>query len=331
MRVKWHGVVSDVRELNGGGPQGGTFGIWEYLSQSNDNADCISESDRFKFVDDLTFLEIIHLLSVGIASYNVRSHVPSNVATHNQIIPAKNLKSQTQLLEINKWTQKMKMRLNENKTKNMIFNYSKKNQFTTNLSVNGEEIELVEETKLLGTYITKDLKWNKNTKELVKNGYKRMQLLNRAASFTSNIEDLKSIYLTYVRSAIEQSAVVWHSSLSGKNRRDLERVQKSALRVILKNNYTSYKRGLRQLNLMTLDKRREELCLKFAKKCLKNDKVRNLFPKNKTNHRMKKRKVKLFKTNRTNTQRYRRSAIPYMQELLNKENAEKQMLLKEEM
>ena len=82
---------------------------------------------------------------------------------------------------------------------------------------------------------------------------------------------------------------------------------------------------------MTLDKRREELCLKFAKKCLKNDKVRNLFPKNKTNHRMKKRKVKLFKTNRTNTQRYRRSAIPYMQELLNKENAEKQMLLKEEM
>ena len=88
MRVKWHGVVSDFRELNGGGPQGGTFGIWEYLSQSNDSADCISESDRFKFVDDLTFLEIIHLLSVGIATYNIRAHVLSNVATHNQIIPA---------------------------------------------------------------------------------------------------------------------------------------------------------------------------------------------------------------------------------------------------
>ena len=126
MRVKWHGVVSDFRELNGGGPQGGTFGIWEYLSQSNDSADCISESDRFKFVDDLTFLEIIHLLSVGIATYNIRAHVPSNVATHNQIIPAENLKSQKQLHEINQWTHKMKMKLNESKTKNMIFKYSKK-------------------------------------------------------------------------------------------------------------------------------------------------------------------------------------------------------------
>ena len=43
---------------------------------------------------------------------------------------------------------------------------------------------------------------------------------------------------------------------------------------------------------------------------------------------MKKRKVKLFKTN---TQRYKKSAIPYMQELLNKENAEKTMILKGEM
>ena len=74
MKVKWHGVMSAIRELKGGGPQGSTFGLWEYLSQSNDNADSVSESDRFKFVDDLTFLEIIHLLSI--ASYNVRAHVP---------------------------------------------------------------------------------------------------------------------------------------------------------------------------------------------------------------------------------------------------------------
>ena len=86
------------------------FGIWEYLSQSNDNANCISES--FKFVDDLSFLEIINLLSVGIASYNVRAHVPSDVLVNNQVIPAKNLKTQDQLRVINDWTKKKKMRLN---------------------------------------------------------------------------------------------------------------------------------------------------------------------------------------------------------------------------
>ena len=41
MVVRWHGETSSVRKLNGGGPQGATFGIWEYLGQSNDSADCV--------------------------------------------------------------------------------------------------------------------------------------------------------------------------------------------------------------------------------------------------------------------------------------------------
>ena len=71
MRVKWKGHLSNIRELNGGGPQGSSFGIWEYLSQSNDNADFVSPEDRFKFVDDLSFIEVINLLSVGLASFNI--------------------------------------------------------------------------------------------------------------------------------------------------------------------------------------------------------------------------------------------------------------------
>ena len=37
MSVKWKGIYSYARHLNGGGPQGGTLGILEYLCQSNDN------------------------------------------------------------------------------------------------------------------------------------------------------------------------------------------------------------------------------------------------------------------------------------------------------
>ena len=61
-------------------------------------------SERFKFVDYLTVLEIIDLLTVGITSYNIKSHVPSDIPIHNQYIPAGNLKSQYYLDEINKWT-----------------------------------------------------------------------------------------------------------------------------------------------------------------------------------------------------------------------------------
>ena len=317
MQVKWHGEMSNVRELKGGGPQGSTFGLWEYLSQSNDNANCLDESERFKFVDDLTFLEVIYLLNVGLATYNVRQHIPSDIPSHNQIIPAVNLKSQQHLHIINNWTKKNKMKLNEKKTKNMIFNFTKKYQFTTKLSVNNQPIEIVKETKLLGTFLTDDLKWDKNTSEIVKKAFKRMQILNRASSFTSSRQDLKKIYLIYIRSILEQSAVVWHSSLTSKNRRDLERVQKVAVKVILGNSYSSYKNGLDKLNIQTLSERREQICFRFAKKSLKNDKARSMFQKSKTEHCMKKRKTQKYKIRLAKTKRFKKSAIPYMVKLLN--------------
>ena len=124
LKVKWHGQLSSERNLKGGGPQGSSFGLWEYLSQSNDNA----EEKRFKFVDDLSFLEIIFLLNIGLETYNIRNHVPSDVPTHNQVIPSNKLQSQYQLEKINQWTEEKKMKLNIKKTKTMLFNFSKKKQ-----------------------------------------------------------------------------------------------------------------------------------------------------------------------------------------------------------
>ena len=169
----------------------------------------------------------------------------------------------------------------------MIFNFSKKNQFITKLSVNDNNLEVVEETKLLGTVLTNNLSWNRNTEELVKRGFRRMNLLFKAAKFTNSKEDLKAIYLTYIRSIIEQSSVVWHSSLTKRNINDLERVQKAAAKVIMGKNYTTYKNALQFLRIDNLDKRREKLCLSFAKNCLKNEKVKDMFPLHKSKHQMK--------------------------------------------
>ena len=109
MTVKWHGCLSSKRNLNGGGPAGSNLGLLEYLSQSNNSADIVSPEDRFKFVDDLTILEIINLLTVGISSFNLKGQVPNDIPTHNQYINPLNLKSQGYLNEINQWTVQNKM------------------------------------------------------------------------------------------------------------------------------------------------------------------------------------------------------------------------------
>ena len=74
----------------------------------------------------------------------------------------------------------------------MIFNMSKKHQFTTNLHLNNQELEIIDESKLLGLWITSDLKWNLNTKKIVQGANMRMKLLQTAAKYTSSIGDLKS-------------------------------------------------------------------------------------------------------------------------------------------
>ena len=79
------------------------------------------------------------------------------------------------------------------------------------------------------------------------------------------------IYKTYIRSVVEQSSVVWSSSLTQKNKRELERVQKVAVRLINKSELP-YEENLKLLNMETLNVRRQILSERFAEKCLKNKK-----------------------------------------------------------
>ena len=129
------------------------------------------------------------------------------------------------------------MKLNPKKCKNLIFNFTHNNQFTTALKINNHEVETVNEAKLLGQIINDDLKWERNIDEVVKNSNKRLRILHEASKFTGKISDLKMIYTMYIRSKLDSSSVVWHSSLNEKENNSLERCQKAAVKVILKNNY----------------------------------------------------------------------------------------------
>ena len=55
-----------------------------------------------------SFIEVIYLLNVGLASYNIQAHVPSDIPEHNQIIPNEHLASQKHLSKINEWTKAKK-------------------------------------------------------------------------------------------------------------------------------------------------------------------------------------------------------------------------------
>ena len=170
---------------------------------------------------------------IGLTSYNTKFQVPNDIHMSNNFIPKENLKSQSHLNKIEEWTDRQKMKLNTDKTKCMIFNFTRSKQFSTRLTLKNTQLETVKEMKLLGTIITDDLKWNKNTTFLVKKAYARMELLRRIKNFTKSTNDKLQIYKTFIRNQVEQFCVVWGSNISKKNERDIERGQKIAVNLIL--------------------------------------------------------------------------------------------------
>ena len=124
------------------------------------------------------------------------------------------------------------MVINDNKSKTMILNYTNKYQFTTRLCIDDKVLEVMNHARLLGTIICDDLSWDLNPANLVKKANARLELLRKVASFGTGHGELKDIYILFIRSHLEQSSVVWHSSLTENNINDLERVQKTALKII---------------------------------------------------------------------------------------------------
>ena len=121
-----------MRRINGEGPQGSLWGI---LSQSNDNTNFLDAQKKFKFIDDLSILELINLLSIGLSSCNWKTSVASDIPENGFILPSENLKSQIYLkYEITKWTKQNKMQLNAKKACGMIFNFTKNVQFTSRVN-----------------------------------------------------------------------------------------------------------------------------------------------------------------------------------------------------
>ena len=123
-----------------------------------------------------------------------------------------------------------------------------------------------------------------------------------------------NIYLMYIRSILEQSCVVWHHSITKEENEDLEKVQGVACKIRLQEDYLAYEQALEDLGIQLLSVRRDAMCLSFAKKCTKLDKVKNFFPLNTD----KKNKDK-YQVQFASTSRLLKSAIPQLQRALNRD------------
>ena len=198
----------------------------------------------------------------------------------------------------------------------MIFNTSKKYDFPPEFSFkNGEGLEVVDKTSLMGVYITSDLRWHENTKNIYMKAMKRMWLLRRLKLASVEPQFLIDFFVKEIRILAEHGVAIWNSGLTLAQVNMLEKIQKVALRIILGDTYLSYDKARAQFNLKLLSERRLELCTNFALKLFES-KHRETFYTT-TDSMMTTRHRNILVENFTNTRKCYLAPHNYLARLVN--------------
>ena len=340
MEVFFKGEKSGRKKLPGGGPQGTVLGMFLFLILINAagfqekiknmgeivtnpaiNKRLPIRKIHMKWIDDMTAAESIHLKEN--LSLNPNPVQPLQYHERNgYYLPPNKSELQTLLNNLEAYTKQYQMKLNETKTKAILFNRATKYDFQPKLTLKGDQtqLEVVEEVCLLGVKVRSDLSWKSNTAAMCKTAYARLWMLRRLKPLGASDDELLDVYDKQIRCIVEYATPVWTPGLTQAEVNQIERVQKAAFAIILEKRYTSYSEVLKLLDRNTLQQRRSELNLRFATKCLKSEKYKHWFqhvlP---TNQVLKTRSVKpsgLLPV-QARTQAFEKSPIAYLTRLIN--------------
>ena len=343
MILRYKGGSSSRKPLPGGSPQGTRLGLLLFLVLINaagyqDLVKNMGERitvnlgkrkplqyTHMKYVDDMSMMQSINLKETLIP--NPVSNPPRPLAYHDRtqhVFPAGSIALQAEINKLEKYCQENEMSINHKKCKVMMFNPHRAYAATPRLTLSGMDdsyVEVVENFTLLGVKIRSDLKWWENTDYICQKAYRRLWLLRRLKILGASELELLDVYQKQVRSVLELAVPVWQPALTVQEKYQIERVQKCALYIILGQNYISYSHALDKIGWKKLEQRRIKLCEKFARKASKNSKYQEWFCKTKptsvkTRNANKKLKLQYLPVE-TRTERYKKSPLPYLTDILN--------------
>ena len=288
--MSYNGETSTPKELPGGGPQGAYLGGIIFIVKYNGaflrppiprhitGPVLKSKSMKVKYIDDGTVATSVDLKKCLIED-PINRERPLNFHERTQhILPVNRSSLQKQLQIVEDFTDKNLMKINESKSKIMIFNKSRKYDFPPEYAFrDGQILEVLEESKLLGIQLTTDLRWFSNTKEIFCKAMSRIWLLRRMKALKLEPTIILDYYIKEIRSLAEQGVPVWNSGLTKGQINDLEKIQKVSLKAILLDDYKSYDQACRFFNLERLSDRRLNLATNFAVKLFLSDRSEQFF------------------------------------------------------
>ena len=194
-RVKIGKTTSSWLCVNGGVPQGTLSGpeLFQHMV-----SDLHTKVKSIKYVDGTTLIEIVH--------------------------KGETSKMQSALEEIHQWSLVNNLHLNLLKTKEILIDFRKNKVPISPLQINGVSVSQVNESKLLGVIISRDLKWDSHVKHIHQKASKRLYYLRELKRSGVPTKLLCKVYISIIRPVLEYACPVWCCSLSKEMRKLLESV-----------------------------------------------------------------------------------------------------------
>ena len=201
-------------------------------------------------VDDLTMAEAINLPDKLVSIPDSERAQPDLYhARTGHVLPVDRSNVYQELVRTMEYAGNNEMKINYKKTKAMIFNPCTSIDFSPEITLENNDLEVVDEIRLLGLIIRSDLKTVSNTGNMVKKENKRLWIIRRLKHLGAQQDDLLDVYTKQVRSVLELAVPAWHGAITLVEQQDIERIQKCVAHIILGDEDVSYKQALLTLNL----------------------------------------------------------------------------------
>ena len=207
------------------------------------------------------------------------------------------------------WTRKNDMKINAQKTHEMIISFSRDKPDPPPIDIEGDSIEMVDGAKLVGLNIQNNLKWDTHIKKMTRKAKKQLYFLLQLKRSKVPSNHLIHFYRSVIIPQLEYACPVWATSITAEQQAMLESIQKRALRIVYPE--LDYSSALHKSGLSSLKSRRDKLCYNFFQKMQKQSCViHDILPSENSSHYSLRRNKK-YSLPKTRTTRFKSSFVPY--------------------
>ena len=277
------GCYSEWGSVPSGVPQGTKLGPWLFLLLINDlDLNDNINAHLWKYVDDTTTSEVVP-----------KGHQSCSQSIANRVI---------------QWSPINRLKLNNDKCKELRICFARNQQDFQPICVNGIELEVVESAKLLGVTLSSNLTWNVHIYNVIKKAAKRIYFLIQLKRAKLPRKDRVLFYITCIRSILTYAIPVFFYALPMYLCNELERLQKRAFSIISPS--LTYYDALTEANIPTIILYSEALCKNFFNSIVSNqdNKLNKLLPTtNEVSYKL--RQNRFFAIPNWSTNRFRNTFI----------------------